>query len=84
VKLLVSSYYKSSNINGFSFAEHRHNLGKGVIYMQDNINVENIILKNTIIKTRHSNYFDWVTTNVISTYRNYIEINQLDDYLVRV
>ena len=23
VKLLVSSYYKSSKINGFSFAEHR-------------------------------------------------------------
>ncbi|HHW48436.1 MAG TPA: cupin domain-containing protein [Clostridiaceae bacterium] len=31
MKLLVSSYYKSSNINGFSFAEHRHidNIGGG-------------------------------------------------------
>ena len=30
MKLLVSSYYKSSNINGFSFAEHRHNIFNGV------------------------------------------------------
>ena len=29
VKLLVSSYYKSSNINGFSIAEHRLFITKG-------------------------------------------------------
>ncbi|MDP4180882.1 MAG: PilZ domain-containing protein [Bacillota bacterium] len=52
--------------------------------MDDVIEIENILPEKTIIKTRHPGSFDWVTTIIRKAYANYLEVEQVEDYMVKV
>ncbi len=51
----------------------------------DEINgVENLLQEKSIIKTRHPGSYDWVTTIIQKAYDNYLEIEQVEDYMSKV
>ena len=48
----------------------------------NNNEVQNLFISTkTKIKTRHKNTFDWVTSIILNTYKNYIEILLSEEYL---
>jgi hypothetical protein len=54
------------------------------ISMDDFIEIENILPEKSIIKTRHPGSYDWVTTIIRKAYANCIEVEQVEDYMVKV
>jgi c-di-GMP-binding flagellar brake protein YcgR len=52
--------------------------------MDDFIEIENILPEKSIIKTRHPGSYDWVTTIIRKAYANCIEVEQVEDYMVKV
>ncbi|KNY27276.1 PilZ domain-containing protein [Pseudobacteroides cellulosolvens] len=52
--------------------------------MDDVIEIENILPEKSIIKTRHPGSYDWVTTIIRKAYGNCIEVEQVEDYMVKV
>jgi len=52
--------------------------------LQDIINLENLIKPFSIIKTKHAGGNDWVTTAVINSRGQFLEVKQVDEYLESV
>lgn len=51
----------------------------------DEINaIESLLPEKSIIKTRHPGSYDWVTTIIQKAYDNYLEVEQVEDYMAKV